>query len=135
MSEDIGEKPALEWYSVKLIFEFIITGDPDPTKINEDYNSDKHYEESIMLVKAKSFDHAYEIAEAKAKENEDEYINLYGEKVNYVFAEAIDCFNLFDEELETGTELYSRFLEEVPKDLTRDEFLDQYYPEKVNEDD
>jgi hypothetical protein len=87
-----------------------------------------------MLVKAKSFDHAYEIAEAKAKENEDEYINLYGEKVNYVFAEAIDCFNLFDEELETGTELYSRFLD-VPKDLTRDEFLDQYYPETVNEDD
>lgn len=134
MSEDIEEKSTLEWYSVKLIYEFIITGEPDPAKIDEDYNTDKQYEESIMLVKANSFDHAYSIAEVKAKEKEYEYINLYGEKVNYIFAEAIDCFHLFDEELETGTELYSRFLD-VPKNLTRDEFLDQYYPETINEDD
>jgi hypothetical protein len=134
MSEDIDEKSTLEWYSVKLIYEFIITGEPDPAKIDEDYNTNKQYEESIMLVKANSFDHAYSIAEAKAKENEYDYINLYGEKVNYIFAEAIDCFHLFDEELETGTELYSRFLD-VPKKLTRDEFLDQYYPETINEDD
>ena len=74
MSEDIEEKSTLEWYSVKLIYEFIITGEPDPAKIDEDYNTDKQYEESIMLVKANSFDHAYSIAEVKAKENEYDFI-------------------------------------------------------------
>lgn len=118
----------LEWYAVKLIYEFITTSDPNPEKIDEDYSTDKSYEESIMLVKAQSFDHAYSIAEIKAKENEYDFVNLYDEKVHYRFVDAIDCFHLFDDELETGTELYSRFLD-VPKETTRDQFIDLYYPE------
>lgn len=133
MGEDLTENSTLEWYAVKLIYEFIITGDPNPENIDEEYSTDTTYEESIMLVKAISFDHAYSIAEMKAKESEYDYINTYGEKVNYKFAEAIDCFHLFDEELETGTELYSRFMN-VSKDITRDEFIDQYYPETKEED-
>jgi hypothetical protein len=123
----------LEWYAVKLIYEFIITGEPNPEKIDEEYHTDKMYEESIMLVKAQSFNHAYSIAEMKAKESEYDYISPYDEKVYYKFAEAIDCFHLFDEELETGTELYSRFLN-VSKDISRDEFIDQFYPETIEED-
>ncbi|MEH7483671.1 DUF4288 domain-containing protein [Neobacillus drentensis] len=133
MGGEMTEKSTLEWYAVKLIFEFIITGDPNPEKIDKEYSTDKTYEESIMLIKASSFDHAYSITELKAKESEYDLINPYDETVNYKFAEAIDCFQLFDEELETGTELYSRFLT-VSKDITRDEFIDQYYPDTIKED-
>ncbi|WDW07620.1 DUF4288 domain-containing protein [Priestia aryabhattai] len=34
-------------------------------------------EESILLIKAPSFDQAYEIAEKKAKECEESYTNVY----------------------------------------------------------
>jgi len=133
MGENMTEKSFLEWYAVKIIYEFIITGEPNPEKIDEKYHTDKMYEESIMLVKAQSFDHAYSIAEMKAKESEYDYISIYEEKVYYKFAEAIDCFRLCDEELETGTELYSRVLS-VSKDITRDEFIDQFYPDTIEED-
>lgn len=123
----------MEWNAVKLIYEHIISGDPNPEKMDEDYITDNVYEESIMLEKAHSFEHAYSIAEKKAKENEMEYINPYDEKVCYKFAEAIDCFHLFDEELETGTELYSRLIS-VSKDLSRDEFIDQFYPETLEDE-
>jgi hypothetical protein len=133
MDKEKSEEATLEWYAVKLIYEHIISGDPNPEKIDEDYNTDVIYEESIMLVKAESFNHAYTIAENKAKENELEFINPYDEKVSYQYAEAIDCFHLFDEELTTGTELYSRFIS-VSKDLTRNEFIDQFYPETLEDE-
>ncbi|MBS4171725.1 DUF4288 domain-containing protein [Bacillus sp. FJAT-49736] len=59
-----------EWYAVKLIYEFLITGEPDPAKIDQDYNTDKQYEENIIIVKANSFEHAFSIAEMRAKEKE-----------------------------------------------------------------
>ena len=53
----------------------------------------KTYEESIMLVKAQSFDHAYKIAENRAKKYENEYTNPYGELVSHkMFLAAIHGF-------------------------------------------
>lgn len=46
---------------------------------------------------------------------------------------ALDCFNLFDEKLQTGTELYSRFLR-VPKYVPREKVISHYYPETVEKD-
>jgi hypothetical protein len=127
-------KSSWEWYAVKLLYECIITGNPNPETIDKNYtNAHKTYEESIMLVKAQSFEHAYSIAEKKAKEEEIDYLNPYEEKVEWKFVEAIDCFHLFDEELETGTELYSRFFH-VPKDVPLEEVIYHYYPETVEED-
>jgi hypothetical protein len=122
-----------EWYAVKLLYECIITGTPNPETIDENYtNTHKTYEESIMLVKAQSFDHAYSIAEKKAKGEEIDYVNQYDELVEWKFVEVLDCFILIDEKLQSGTELYSRFLR-VPKDVSREKIISHYYPETVEE--
>lgn len=124
----------IEWYAVKLLYECVITGDPSPETIDENYtNTYKTFEESIMLVKAKSFEDAYSIAEKKAKEAEVEYVNPYDEKVSWVFVDALDCFSLKEDELETGVELYSRFLR-VPKEVPTKDVISHYYPETVEED-
>ena len=123
-----------KWYSIKLIFENIISGEPEPDTIDENYtNRYKTYEESITLVKAQSFDHAYKIAENRAKKYENEYTNPYGELVKHKFLESIHCFLILDESLTTETELYWRNLR-VDKDMEKDDFLDSYYPETVDDD-
>jgi len=121
-----------EWYSVKLIFENIISGEPKLDTIDKNYtNRYKTYEESIMLVKAQSFDHAYKIAENRAKKYENEYTNPYGELVHHKFLEAIHCFLIIDE-LTTETELYWRTLR-VDKNMDKDDFFNSYYPETSND--
>jgi hypothetical protein len=133
MNKKKTRKSSWEWYAVKLLYECIITGNPSPETIDENY-SDTHktYEESIILVKAQSFDQAYSIAEKKAKEQEIDYHNPYDEMVEWQFVEALDCFILIDEKLQSGTELYSRFLR-VPKYVPREKVIDHYYPETVVE--
>lgn len=129
-----ARKPSWEWYAVKLLYECIITGNPNPETIDKNYtNTYKTYEESIMLVKAQSFEHAYSIAEKKAKDEEHHYLNPYEETVEWKYVDALDCFILIDEKLQTGTELYSRFLR-VPKDVPREKIISHYYPETVEED-
>lgn len=66
------------------------------------------YEESIVLLKAESFDAAYEKAEAHALGIcSDEYINVYGEPVKTELVDIVDCFQAFDEE-DGVQEVYSR---------------------------
>ncbi|NMD71181.1 DUF4288 domain-containing protein [Bacillus sp. DNRA2] len=126
-------KSSWEWYAVKLLYESIISGNPNPETIDKNYtNTYKTFEESIMLVKAQSFEHAYSIAEKKAKDEEINYLNLYEELVEKKFVDALDCFILIDEKLQSGTELYSRFLH-VPKDIPREKVISHYYPETVEE--
>ncbi|MFF3021736.1 DUF4288 domain-containing protein [Gottfriedia sp. NPDC057948] len=107
-----------EWFSVKVLNECKISGNPSPEKIDEDYGSDgqKTFEDSILLIKAPSEEEAYLIGEKVAIKNEVEYLNQYDETVEWKFIRVIDCFNLFDKKLQTGTELYSRFIR-VPDDL------------------
>ena len=127
-------KSSWEWYAVKLLYECIIKGKPNPETIDKNYtNAHKTYEESFMLVKAQSFEHAYTIAEKKAKELEHDYLNPYEEHVEWKFVKALDCFSILEENLQTGTELYSRFLR-VPKDVSTEEIISHYYPETVEED-
>ncbi|TDK61827.1 DUF4288 domain-containing protein [Bacillus salipaludis] len=126
-------KSSWEWYAVKLLYECIITGNPNPETIDINYtNTHKTFEESIMLVKAQSFDHAYSIAEKKVMEAELNYQNPYDEFVEWKFVESLDCFHLFDDDLKSGTELYSRFLR-VPKGFPRKEVISHYYPETIEE--
>lgn len=120
-----------QWYSVKLLFECIISAEAESDTIDENYTNDhKTYEESIVLVKAQSFKHAYKIAEKKAKEVEIDYTNPYGELVTWKFVDSIDCFSLIDENFNTGVELYSRFLR-VPKNINTKEVIQHYYPETI----
>ena len=46
-----------EWYAVKVLYECNISGNPSPETIGENYsNIHKTFEESIILIKAPSFD-------------------------------------------------------------------------------
>ncbi|WP_429888225.1 DUF4288 domain-containing protein [Gottfriedia acidiceleris] len=56
------------------------------------------------------------MGEKEAIKNEVEYLNQYDQTVEWNFIRVIDCFNLSDKKLQTGTELYSRFIS-VPHDL------------------
>ena len=66
------------------------------------------YEESIVRVKAESFDEAYERAEAYALSlGADEYVNVYGEAVKTELVDIVGVFRSFDEE-DGVQEVYSR---------------------------
>ncbi|WP_169907772.1 DUF4288 domain-containing protein [Priestia abyssalis] len=123
-----------EWYAVKLLHECNISGTPSPETIDKNYsNTHKTYEESIILVKAPSFDQAYVTAEKEAKEAEVDYLNPYDEMVEWKFVESLDCFKLLDEKLQSSTELYSRYLR-VPKDISKEKVISHYYPETTLEE-
>lgn len=122
-----------QWYSVKLMFESIISGEPEADTIDDNYtNTHKTFEESIVLIKAQSFEHAYKIAENKAPERELVYKNVYGETVTWRFIEAIDCFSI-DEDIKTGVEIYSRYIR-VHKSIDKEDFIDRYYSDTIEND-
>jgi len=122
-----------EWYGVKILYECIISG--EPSVIDENYTDYyKTYEESIIVVRAQSFAQAYKIAERKAIKEEHSYLNTYDQLVEWKYVDAIDCFNLFDDPIKPGSEVYSRFLR-VPATIPTKEVIDNFYPETIEEDD
>lgn len=122
------------WFSVKLIFENIISGEPEPDTVDQNY-TDKYriFEESILLIKAQSFDHAYKIAEKRARTMEFDFENVYGQTVREQFVGAIDCFDICEETLFSGAELYWRAIW-VSKEMDQESFIDMYYPDTINND-
>lgn len=94
-----------QWYSVKLIYQFIVTGEPDD--VDSFYSEEQDiFEESIILVKADSFDEAYIKAEKYGKENEEIYTNRYHQTVSYQFVDSLDCYCL-GADIEDETQVYS----------------------------
>jgi len=88
----------MDWYSVKLIYKYTVTGEPDPILV------DKFYEESVVLVVADSFEEAYKVAESNA--SMDVYMNKYGQTVTMELYDAVDCFRFY-EQPQALTEVYS----------------------------
>ncbi|NLR46346.1 DUF4288 domain-containing protein [Priestia megaterium] len=126
-----GETLVWKWYGVKVLYKHIVSGKPTPEKIDTNYNEHQIFEESILLIKAQSFDQAYELAEQEAKGHEDSYTNVYDQLVEFKYIESLDAFELFeDEELASGTEVYSRFVH-TSKGEKFSDFLTRYYPEVV----
>ncbi|HFK1425259.1 MULTISPECIES: DUF4288 domain-containing protein [Bacillus cereus group] len=117
-------------YVVKLLFESVHSGEPDPTKMDEHYeeNHDTLFEESIILVKAHSLEEAHALGEQIAIQSEHTYDNMYGEQVTWTFRKLLHVFELDDTPFETGKELYARFLH-VKKNETVDTIVQTYYPE------
>lgn len=102
-------KSSWEWYAIKQLFESTISGEPNKERIDENYcDKFKLYEERIIVVRAQSSDHAYKIANAKGKESEMEYYNPYDQFVQCKFIDSLNCQRLFDDEIMSGTEIYSR---------------------------
>jgi len=124
-------KSAWEWYAIKLLFESTISGEPDKDKIDENYdNKFKLYEEQIVVIKAQSSEHAYKKADEMAKENEMQYYNPYGQLVQCRFVDSLNCQRLFDSEIKSGTEIYSRLFK-VPVDMNTEKVIETYLPETI----
>jgi len=94
-------EPVEKFYCVRMTVVIYVEG----------IASKKHdAEERFVLVKAKSFDEAYEKAELQGKNYGDPYINPYGRLVKWQIESFDDCFDTditSFEDLESG-EVYSK---------------------------
>ncbi|MDN7245551.1 DUF4288 domain-containing protein [Planococcus shenhongbingii] len=124
-----------DWYAVKVLYECLISGEAAPELMMDDNSPDDHkmFEESILLVKAPSIDQANAFGEKEARKQQHDYLNPYGEKVEWKFVELIHCVWLSAPKIQIGTEVYSRFLI-VPPDIPTKEVISHYYPETVTEE-
>jgi len=123
----VKKKSSWDYYGVKIIKQILIEGEPDPNLIDETYEDDDEqtFEESVMLVRAQSFDHAYKIAEKKTQQYEEPHTNPYGQQVTWKFIAAVDCFSILEEPV-SGTEVYSCF-HITDKNVTAKDFLDKWF--------
>lgn len=120
------KRSAWQYYGVKIIYQAVVLGDPLPGRIDEEYsNTHTFFEESVILVHAQSFDHAYNMAEERAKGHEQTYRNSYGQTVEWKFIDAIDCF-LIDDEIKNYGELYAS-ITPVEKETTPKAYLMSKY--------
>lgn len=112
----------MKWYSVKLLYRFTITGEPD--NVDEFYSDSKEiFEEAVMLVLAEDFDGAYAKAAQTALSRRDVYMNKYNQTVEYRFADTLDCYCI-GETLESGVEVYSN-IKGAPRGTTTDLYIDK----------
>ncbi|BAQ10614.1 bh3086 protein [Bacillus sp. OxB-1] len=115
------------WFTVALLYESVHEG--QPTRVDADYNATtKTYEESHILVKASSAEEACVLGEQLGKDNEQSYENQYGETVHWILVKVLDCFELLDDDIGMGMEVYSRFLV-TTKDQSTEEVLDRFFQE------
>jgi hypothetical protein len=125
------ESEILSWYGVKLLYVNNVVGEPDTNLVDDNYVEGYiAYEESIVVIQANSFDTAYQKAEKIAKDNEDDYQNIYGQTIQVRYFDAVDCYLIEEVQevpLQEGVEVYSRLIEsnisEDPK-----AFLQRVYP-------
>ena len=115
------------YYGVKIIKQIIVEGEPDPNLIDEYYDDDDKqlFEESILLIRAQSYERAYKLAQKVATKDETPYPNKYGQSVVWKFIKAVDCFELLGA-IKSGAEVYS-CLHTTDKRVTADEFLDKWF--------
>ena len=101
MSEEV-------WYSAQCIF----------LHADQQHGPKQMYEERIVLLRAKSFEAAVELAEREARK----YCrDLDGTR----YLEYVNVFKLSDDDLGAGTEIFSTMQQ---SDLSPEEYLDLHYP-------
>ncbi|MBD3919510.1 DUF4288 domain-containing protein [Paenibacillus sp. PR3] len=109
------------WFTVQMLFKSF-------KELEENEDTDT-YEESIILIKAETKDVAVLIAEKKGKEAEIAYKNLCSEEVKWKFIKVVDVYEIIDETIESGTEVFSRFIL-VPQKTELKDVLNRYYQEE-----
>lgn len=73
------------------------------------------FEERIIVCRARSASEARKKAAMFGRASKQDYKNMYGKKVVWVFKEVLGVAELFDRTIREGTEVYYRFLDS--KDL------------------
>ena len=119
------KKSNWDYYGVKIIKQIMVEGEPDPTLINEFYADDgkQLFEESIIIMRAQSSEHACNLAEKKAIALGKPYPNAYGQQVIWKFIKTVDCSLIFGK-LASGAEVYSCF---HSTNDTADEFINKWF--------
>ena len=82
-------RPDEPWFAVKCLFSH-------PSRANE--TDGNLYEERITLWRVSTFEEAFSLAEAEAREYASD---------DCIFVRATDCFHLFDESVGHGSEVWS----------------------------
>ena len=121
-------QPNWQYYGVRLFKRLVVFGEPDPDRIDEFYEEEtkkQYLEELVLLVRAKSPDHAFEIAEKKTMEHEKPYWNVYGQRAIWRLVDSVDCFIIYDE-LVSGAEIYSTY-HSTNINKKPDKYIDEYY--------
>jgi Domain of unknown function (DUF4288) len=95
------------WYSAALLFERI-----HPTRTGR--AKEPLWEESVILVDASSEEDAREKAEAFGKKEAISFQAISGERVEWRLVEVVDIHEIQDRDLKSGTEVFSRFLNDRP---------------------
>jgi hypothetical protein len=95
------------WYSAALLFERI-----HPTRKGR--AKEALWEESVILVDALSEEDAREKAELFGKREAVSFRAISGELVEWRLVEVMDTHEIQDHDLKSGTELFSRFLDDRP---------------------
>jgi hypothetical protein len=114
------------YYSVRLLRQIVIEGDPDPVLVDQNYDADEQdFEESIVLIYAKSPEHARRIVEEEARVDKDSYVNRYNQKVTWKFIQVVDIFEIMDE-LSSGAEVYS-CLHTTARSVTAESFIAKWF--------
>lgn len=102
----------MPWYSVRMIYQFVVSGAPHPDLLDDNYVIEySAFEESIIILRATSFDEAYTLAEKTGKQNQRKYVNKYGQNVSVEYIDSIDCFIIAEDRLRAKVEIYSNILE------------------------
>jgi len=116
------------YYGVRLFKKLIVFGEPNPDLIDEFYEDEtqkQYLEELVLLVRAKSFDHAYKVAEKMTMKYEEPYETIYGQRAMWRIVDSVDCFDIGDE-LESGTEVYSTY-HAIDINESCNSYIDKYY--------
>jgi len=95
------------WYSAALLFERI-----HPTRT--DHAKEPLWEESVILIDALSEEDARKKAELFGKKEAISFRAISGELVEWRLVEVMDTHEIQDRHLKSGTEVFSRFLNDRP---------------------
>jgi len=130
----LDRKSRWDFYGVKIIKQIIVDGEANQNLVDEFYDDDgkQNFEESVMLVRAQSCNHAYKIARQKAAKSDVPYPNAYGQQVTWKFIKAVDCFLILDK-LVSGAEVYS-CLHTTDINETAENFVDKWFTPTENKD-
>jgi len=89
------------WFTASLLFKSNIPNEPEAQAL---------WEESIVLIRAADEEEARMKAEETGKCGEHEYLAAAGNQVRWSFQKIESIHEILVENLEHGTELFSRFL-------------------------
>ena len=89
------------WFTACLLYKCNIPEEPEAEAL---------WEESIVLIRAANEDEARTKAEDVGKRGEHEYLAAAGNQCRWTFEKIANIQEIMTQQLEHGTQIYSRFL-------------------------